>query len=178
MSVDPQSLSLIYHPNPVLRQMGEEVDPSDPTVQAVARKMVEIMLEFNGVGLAAPQVGLAWRLFVTRDPDNEEGGIAWINPVIDLLCDEVESDEEGCLSLPEIRGDIRRSINIRISGHDIDGNHSSNYRDGSGGRTSTRRSFTSRKCEIWSRCARGGPCISFLFATDVARARSYIGLVA
>ena len=130
MSVDPQSLSLIYHPNPVLRQMGEEVDPSDPTVQAVARKMVEIMLEFNGVGLAAPQVGLAWRLFVTRDPDNEEGGIAWINPVIDLLCDEVESDEEGCLSLPEIRGDIRRSINIRISGHDIDGNHSSQESDG------------------------------------------------
>jgi peptide deformylase len=110
--------------------MGEEVDPSDPTVQAVARKMVEIMLEFNGVGLAAPQVGLAWRLFVTRDPDNEEGGIAWINPVIDLLCDEVESDEEGCLSLPEIRGDIRRSINIRISGHDIDGNHSSQESDG------------------------------------------------
>jgi len=130
MSVDPQSLSLIYHPNPVLRQMGEEVDPSDPTVQAVARKMVEIMLEFNGVGLAAPQVGLAWRLFVTRDPDNEDGGIAWINPVIDLLCDEVESDEEGCLSLPEIRGDIRRSINIRISGHDIDGNHSSQESDG------------------------------------------------
>ena len=110
--------------------MGEEVDPSDPTVQAVARKMVEIMLEFNGVGLAAPQVGLAWRLFVTRDPDNEEGGIAWINPVIDLLCDEVESDEEGCLSLPEIRGDIRRSINIRISGHDIDGNNSSQESDG------------------------------------------------
>ncbi len=110
--------------------MGEEVDPSDPTVQAVARKMVEIMLEFNGVGLAAPQVGLAWRLFVTRDPDNEDGGIAWINPVIDLLCDEVESDEEGCLSLPEIRGDIRRSINIRISGHDIDGNHSSQESDG------------------------------------------------
>jgi peptide deformylase len=110
--------------------MGEEVDPSDPTVQAVARKMVEIMLEFNGVGLAAPQVGLAWRLFVTRDPDNEEGGIAWINPVIDLLCDEVESDEEGCLSLPEIRGDIRRSINIRISGPDIDGNHSSQESDG------------------------------------------------
>ncbi len=110
--------------------MGEEVDPSDPTVQAVARKMVEIMLEFNGVGLAAPQVGLAWRLFVTRDPDNEGGGIAWINPVIDLLCDEVESDEEGCLSLPEIRGDIRRSINIRISGHDIDGNHSSQESDG------------------------------------------------
>ncbi len=110
--------------------MGEEVDPSDPTVQAVARKMVEIMLEFNGVGLAAPQVGLAWRLFVTRDPDNEDGGVAWINPVIDLLCDGVESDEEGCLSLPEIRGDIRRSINIRISGHDIDGNHSSQESDG------------------------------------------------
>ena len=130
MAVDPKSLALIYHPNPVLRQIGEEVDPSDPTVQAVARKMVEIMLEFNGVGLAAPQVGLAWRLFVTRDPDNEDGGVAWINPVIDLLCDEVESDEEGCLSLPEIRGDIRRSINIRISGHDIDGNHSSQESDG------------------------------------------------
>lgn len=121
MSVDTQSLLLVLHPDPILRKMAQAVDPSNANVQAVAKRMVEIMLEHNGVGLAAPQVGLAWRLFVTRDPHDEEGGIAWMNPTLEVMSDETEIDEEGCLSLPEIRGDVRRSVEIRISAHGLDG---------------------------------------------------------
>jgi len=102
----------------------QEVDPTDETVQAVARRMIEIMFEHRGVGLAAPQVGLPWRIFVTRhpnNPDNEESGLVWMNPVLDVIDGSVESEEEGCLSLPEIRGEIKRPLAIRISGHDVNG---------------------------------------------------------
>jgi peptide deformylase len=121
MPVDPKSLSLVIYPDPILRTMSEDIDPSDAIVQAVARSMIEIMLEQQGIGLAAPQVGLPWRLFVTRDPENEEGGIAWINPRLEVTNKELVSDEEGCLSLPEIRGEVRRPAGIQISGHSIDG---------------------------------------------------------
>lgn len=121
MSVDPQSLSLQFYPSPVLMERAKEVDPTDETVQAVARRMIEIMFEHHGVGLAAPQVGLPWRIFVTRhpnNPDNEESGVTWMNPILDVIDGTVECEEEGCLSLPEIRGDIRRPQAIYISGHD------------------------------------------------------------
>jgi peptide deformylase len=121
MSVNPNTLALVFYPDPILKQTAKEVDPSDETVQAVARKMVEIMLSENGVGLAAPQVGLPWRIFVTRDPEKEDAGVAWINPKLEITCDEVDTDEEGCLSLPEIRGGIRRPIGVQISGFGIEG---------------------------------------------------------
>lgn len=130
MPVDPKSLSLVMYPDPILRTMGGVVDPSDAIVQAVARRMIEIMLEQQGIGLAAPQIGLSWRLFVTRDPENEEGGIAWINPKLEVTNKELISDEEGCLSLPEIRGEVRRPAGIQISGHSIDGKPITTQSDG------------------------------------------------
>ncbi len=121
MSVDPKSLMLILHPDPILRKKAQEVEPTDETVLAVAKRMIEIMVEHNGVGLAAPQVGLPWRLFVTRDPENEDGAVAWINPKIEVTSEEVISDEEGCLSLPDIRGEVRRPVGVQISGYGLDG---------------------------------------------------------
>ena len=121
MPVDPNTLMLVSYPDPILKKMAKEIDPEDKNVQAVAKKMIEIMFEENGLGLAALQVGLSWRLFVTRVPEDEEVGIAWLNPTLEVVCDKTEIDEEGCLSLPEIRGGVRRPIGIKISGHDFDG---------------------------------------------------------
>ncbi len=116
MSVDPQSLNLVLYPDPILKQRALEVDASDANVQAVAQRMIELMFDYEGVGLAAPQVGLPWRLFVTRDPNLENVGLAWINPTLEIIASEVVIAEEGCLSLPEIRCDVRRPLGIRISG--------------------------------------------------------------
>ena len=71
MVVNPNSLHLIFYPDEVLRQATQEVDATDEHVQAVAARMIELMFESEGLGLAAPQVGLPWRLFVTRDPEDE-----------------------------------------------------------------------------------------------------------
>ena len=122
MPVEPKSLALILHPDPILRECSHEVDPADPIVREVALKLIEIMMEHHGAGLAAPQVGLSWRLFVTRDPEDEERGVTWINPRIEPIGDDVDIEEEGCLSLPEVRGNIRRPVSVRLVGHDIDGN--------------------------------------------------------
>ncbi len=121
MSVDPHSLTLHIYPSPILMERGSEVDPTNQNVQEVATRMVEMMFEHNGVGLAAPQVGLPWRIFVTRDPEDEESAHVWMNPVLEVIESPIQSDEEGCLSLPEIRGEIKRPTAIRISGHDVDG---------------------------------------------------------
>ncbi|MBC8522931.1 peptide deformylase [PVC group bacterium] len=121
MSVDPRSLSLVLYPSESLRQKAELVDPSDNVVQSVARRMMEIMVEHEGAGLAAPQVGLPWRLFVTRDPEDKNSAFAWINPTIEVIAPEITVEEEGCLSLPEILGNIRRPLGIKISGKDADG---------------------------------------------------------
>jgi peptide deformylase len=122
MSVDAQALSLILHPASILKERAVTVDPKDEEVQAVALSMIRIMREHRGAGLAAPQVGLSWRMFVTRDPDDPESAITWINPTLEVVGDEVAVEEEGCLSIPEVRGNIRRSVAIRIKGFDSSGN--------------------------------------------------------
>lgn len=121
MSVDPISISLTYYPDQILREKAIEVDVADQNVHKVATRMIEMMFEHEGVGLAAPQVGLPWRLFVTRDPENEDNGVVWLNPTLHITCDELEAEEEGCLSIPDIRCDVKRPIGIRISGWDATG---------------------------------------------------------
>jgi len=125
MSVDPQSLTLAIYPAKILVERANDVDPADPKVQAVAQRMIEMMFEHNGVGLAATQVGLPWRIFVTRNQNDESdsvNGVAWINPVLEVIDKAIDIEEEGCLSLPKVHGNIRRPIAVRISGHDAQGN--------------------------------------------------------
>lgn len=116
MTVDTHTLALLLHPAEVLHEEASEVDPADPTVQAVAKRMITLMVEHGGAGLAAPQVGLSWRLFVTRNSEDADGAIVWINPTLEIVNGEVETKEEGCLSLPKIRGNVRRPVGIKITG--------------------------------------------------------------
>jgi peptide deformylase len=122
MSVDPSHLSIVHYPHPTLRGKAEPVDPNDPTVRAVARRMIELMHEADGVGLAAPQVALPWRLFVTHGRDADPVDRVYINPKLTLQRGEMESLEEGCLSLPGINVEVRRSVQAEISATDLDGN--------------------------------------------------------
>lgn len=86
----------------------------------MADRMIALMFEAEGIGLAAPQVGLPWRLFVAHVPANQERSptadpptatptpTVYINPEIVELSRDLEGEEEGCLSLPDIRGEVRR----------------------------------------------------------------------
>lgn len=119
--VQPDSLRIVHYPDPVLRQVARPVPGVTDEVRRVAGRMIELMHEARGVGLAAPQVGLPWRLFVANPTGEPGDDRVFINPV---LCDpspETHPHEEGCLSLPHITGEITRPTRITIDALDEQG---------------------------------------------------------
>lgn len=132
MDVDLHTLSIVSFPHPVLRTRARPVERIDETVRGVAERMIELMYRAEGIGLAAPQVGLPWRMFVCHvpagpsdEPDDlpvsNSGPEVYINPVLTEHEGLPEVMEEGCLSLPEIRGDLMRQPTVTITWTDLDG---------------------------------------------------------
>lgn len=121
------------YPAAVLRQKAAPVAGVTEEVRAVARRMIELMHEAEGIGLAAPQVGLAWRMFVVHVPEGDErlatgdpisateSPTVYINPVLTGLIGRLIPHEEGCLSLPDIRGDVMRPEVATIRATGLDG---------------------------------------------------------
>ncbi len=105
-------------PDPVLRQKAKRVSAIDSSVQRLIDDMVETMQLANGVGLAAPQVGVSLRVVVVRIPDEEP--IAIINPKMVKRAGEREVTE-GCLSIPGYAGEIKRSISVTVKGQNRQG---------------------------------------------------------
>lgn len=119
--------------HPVLRARAKPLDPAQiktPRVQQLIDDMFETMQEYQGVGLAAPQVHESLRLFVAGfpprsadddDEDDEDGDVplmAVINPEITIVGDETMDDWEGCLSIPDIRGRVTRARDIEVKAYD------------------------------------------------------------
>jgi peptide deformylase len=127
--------------HPVLRAKAKAVPPSEitgATIQALIDNMIETMLEYHGVGLAAPQVHEGVRLFVAQiidDDDEKEGGeegaetvsspassvVAVINPEIVPTGRQTEEDWEGCLSIPDMRGRVSRHKEIKVRAYNREG---------------------------------------------------------
>ncbi len=117
---DPNALQVVIWPDEILSRPAHGVSTVDAWLLAVAEKMKLLMEESKGVGLAAPQVGLGLRMFVMSESGKSSEASVWINPVLaDPLGEEVS--EEGCLSIPSIRGDVTRAKEITIRGMDIAG---------------------------------------------------------
>ena len=121
MPVDPLSLRIVTYPDPVLRQPAEAVTEFNDEVRGVAHRMLELMREAPGVGLAAPQVGLSWRVFVANPTGEPGDDRVFINPEIVEASRDVAAMEEGCLSLPEIRGEVQRPRRVTVRAIDLDG---------------------------------------------------------
>ncbi len=105
-------------PDPVLRQKAKRVPTIDSSIQRLIDDMVETMQQANGVGLAAPQVGVSLRVVVVQMPGEEP--MAIINPKIVKRAGEREVTE-GCLSLPGYAGEIKRSVSVIVKGQDRQG---------------------------------------------------------
>jgi len=99
----------------VLRQKAKRVSSIDSSIQRLINDMVETMQEANGVGLAAPQVGVSLRVVVLQMPEEEP--MAIINPEIVKRGGEQEVTE-GCLSIPGHFGQIKRSASVIVKGQD------------------------------------------------------------
>jgi len=104
--------------NPVLRQKAKRVPGIDRSIQRLIDDMIKTMRESNGVGLAAPQIGVPLRVIVLQMLSEEP--IALINPEIVKRSGEREVTE-GCLSLPGYVGEIKRSTSVTVKGWDRQG---------------------------------------------------------
>ena len=102
----------------VLRKKCRPVGEVTESIQTLVDDMIETMHDANGVGLAAPQVGVMRRIFVV---DIGEGPIVLINPEIIEMSGE-QTGEEGCLSLPGKAGTVTRANYVKIKGLDREGN--------------------------------------------------------
>jgi peptide deformylase len=105
--------------DPALRLKAHEVGDFDDDLRRLVDRMINLMHDAQGVGLAATQVGVLRRLFVFEADD--QGPRAVVNPVVVERDDETVSDEEGCLSLQGIRVPVDRSTRIVIEGKDPKG---------------------------------------------------------
>ena len=113
--------------HPVLRQRGRPLEKNDlkhPLTQKLIDDMIETMHEYNGVGLAAPQVHASLRLFVALlvdEPDGKSDATVVINPEILPNTQSREEGWEGCLSIPDIRGMVPRYTDITVRALDREG---------------------------------------------------------
>lgn len=113
-------LRIRTYPDRVLRQCGLPVAAIDDRVRALVRDMIETMNADEGLGLAAPQVGEPLRLFILRDQQDPDKVYAVINPSLELSGGSV-MDEEGCLSVPGKRAEVRRWQKAKLCFSDLDG---------------------------------------------------------
>jgi peptide deformylase len=106
--------------DPVLKSKASPVREFGPELRAEAERMIAIMRDGMGVGLAATQVGVLRRLLVFQAGADSEP-TALVNPEIEWASAEVVVAEEGCLSLPRVSMDVERPLHARIGGRDIEG---------------------------------------------------------
>jgi peptide deformylase len=107
------------HPDPVLRMQARPVEEFDDDLRRLVARMSELMKDANGVGLAATQVGVLRRVFVFSP--EEEKVAALVNPELVSRGDEVETEDEGCLSLQGVTVPVERPLSVRIEGRDESG---------------------------------------------------------
>jgi len=116
-------LEIVKYPDPVLERPAERVTEFNDELRKFVDDMFESMYAAKGIGLAAPQVGVSKRLTVIdlSFKERPEDKIVLINPEI-ILREGKQYEEEGCLSLPEIREKVSRAAKVTVRAQDIDGN--------------------------------------------------------
>lgn len=116
-------MEIVKYGHPALRWKAKPLTELTPDFKATVRAMFDLMYEARGIGLAATQVGLPYRFFVvntTADPKETGEELVFINPEIIRKKGNLEG-EEGCLSLPELYGQVARAEEIVLEAYDIDG---------------------------------------------------------
>ena len=117
--------------HPILRQIAEPVSPEaigSPAIQGLIDDMLETMDEYDGAGLAAPQVHVSRRIVIygvhdnPRYPDADAVPLTvLVNPKITPATKEMDEDWEGCLSLPDLRGQVPRFTRVKVEAYGRDG---------------------------------------------------------
>jgi len=116
----PIRLRIVFYPDPVLKKPAANVGRFDAELAALAKRMIELMREAKGVGLAAPQVGLGLRVFVCNPTGEPGDDLICINPCF-IEMSGGEEREEGCLSIPGVTVNMRRATHVVMTALDVEG---------------------------------------------------------
>jgi peptide deformylase len=119
--VDVEKCRITHYPADVLAGRARPVEKINDNIRQLVQKMTDIMLENKGVGLAAPQAGVPLRLFIISLAGTREAVKVYINPDI-TPSGELDTIEEGCLSVPGVHIKIRRYKKCKVTATDLDGN--------------------------------------------------------
>ena len=118
--VDIEKCQLVRYPATILAHRAENIEKIDDNIRQLAEKMVDIMLENSGVGLAGPQAGVGLQIFIIALEPNKEAVRVYINPVITPAGGLVTA-EEGCLSVPDVYTKIKRYERCSVTATDLSG---------------------------------------------------------
>ena len=116
-------MEIVTYPHPALRWKSQPITQIDKKLRSIVQEMFELMYEAKGVGLAANQVALPFRFFIinpANDHEEADQELVFINPQIMSRKGSMEG-EEGCLSLPELYGQVRRAEEIEVHAYDLKG---------------------------------------------------------
>jgi peptide deformylase len=122
-------LQLRYYGDPILRKTAQPVEEITDEIRQICDNMVKTMLHYDGIGLAAPQVGYLLRIFVSNVAYEDEKGEVhlgepkvFINPAIAHPSDALVERSEGCLSIPKLYAPVVRPLSVELEATDIHGN--------------------------------------------------------
>ncbi len=129
--MDTAPLKIVFYPHPALRHQSKPIKRVDADLKRIIREMFTLMYEANGIGLAANQVNLPFRLFVINlaaVPDEGEE-LVFLNPVLSKPKGS-EEYEEGCLSLPQLYAPVLRPKQVMVQAYNLRGEEISTSLDG------------------------------------------------
>lgn len=114
-------MQIVYVPDPILRRKAHKVTDFGKEFQTLVDNMIETLREAPGVGLAAPQVGVSERLIVVEYGDDDDETVpkklfVVANPEIVYRSDEMVKGIEGCLSVPDLIGEVERHVKVEVRG--------------------------------------------------------------
>ena len=119
---------VLQYPDPLLAKVSEPVAEINDDIRALAKGMLDTLTTVGGVGIAAPQIGVLKRVVIIdvsqekNDPDLPQEFKVFVNPVITVLDPKGHEENEGCLSVPELRAKVKRPRRVALDALDLDGN--------------------------------------------------------
>lgn len=114
-------MRILRQGEPQLKERARPVDSSAEDVSGLVADLAETMYDANGVGLAATQCGVMKRVVVFDTSEERNELHAVVNPEVVTVCDEIEAQEEGCLSVPDVRIFIERPCHVHVRGENAAG---------------------------------------------------------
>ena len=119
--IDFEKCCITHYPSEVLAGKARPVETIDDDIRRLVDKMVDIMIENKGIGLAAPQAGVPLRLFIISLDGSRENVRVYVNPDV-TPTGQFITNEEGCLSVPGIYAKVRRYSECEVTATDLNGN--------------------------------------------------------